>query len=582
MAKKRMDRTTDYARIVVARKRLVGRKEMLACQRHLDNMVEKSFDYIFDVEMAEKAIDLANELTIGEGTEANRLTTRGFQNFIIGSLHGWRKKRSKELRFRESYVQIGRQNGKSFLSATEVNNRASFSGYHLGKVYCAATKQEQANIVWDEVHKFIISDPELEKLYHVREHERTITSKITGTVFKSVGRDTKSADGFRSILSIIDEYHAHQTNQMYKLLLDGQITVDSALTWAITTAGFNLNGPCYEHYQFCEKVLEGLVKKESLFVYITEMDRDDDIWDYKNWAKANPLLLWSDDLTIDQDMVARMAEKAIEAKEKGGQDLVNFMTKSLNVWVTWKGDSFVDLEKFKGCESDLTLAHMRGKPCYLGIDLSKGGDLTSIALVFPLADEHYYVYSHSFLPELRLLEHERTDDAPYRMWVKEGLLTLTTGGFGIKTDYKFIIAHLKQILEEYEIEVLKVGYDGHNASVFLADLEFLGCDLVEIVQSAKSLNDATVDFRLTVDGGMLTYDKNNALLVWSVANATTTSNSFGEIKVDKQSDKQRIDPVDAVLDAWKIAFLERNTSTYSANEAFDDWQEVMRARKERR
>lgn len=581
MARKQ-DRTTDYAKLVLSGKRLAGRKERLACQRHLDDMSRKDFPYIFDVGMAERAIDLANELTIGEGLEAVELRTRGFQNFIIGNLHGWRRKRTKELRFRESYVQVGRQNGKSFLSATEVNNRVSFSGYHLGRAFCAATKQEQANIVWDEVHKFIISDPHLAELYKVREHEHTITSKITGTEFKSVGRDTKSADGFRSVLAVIDEYHAHKTNQMYKLLLDGQIHVDSALTWAITTAGFDLTAPCYEQYQFCEKILEGLVQKESLFIYIAEMDKDDDIWDYHNWAKANPLLLWVDDVTIDEDMVARMAEKAIEAKEKGGQDLVNFMTKSLNVWVTWKGDAFVDLEKFKKCESDFTLAHMRGKQCYLGIDLSKGGDLASIALVFPMEEEHYHIHSHSFLPELKLLEHERTDDAPYRMWVKDGLLTLTTGAFGIKTDYKFIVQYLKDIIEEFELEVLMVGYDGHNASAFIADLEFLGCPLVEIVQSAKSLNDATVDFRLTVDGGMLTYDKNNALLVWSVANATTTSNSFGEIKVDKRSDTKRIDPVDAIIDAWKIAFQERNTSTYSANEAFDDWQEVMRARKERR
>ena len=571
-----MDRTTEYAKLVVNKKKIAGRKEYLACERHLQDLKRKNFDYKFNKELAEKAINIINELVIGEGEEQQKLSTRGFQNFIIGSLFGWVKKKTKERRFREAYIQVGRQNGKSILSGAMANQFATFSGYKLGRIFCAATKQEQANIVWDEIAKFIRSDNDLQEMYKITEHERTIKSFVTGNVIKSLGRDTKSADGFRSILAICDELHAHPNNQMYKLMLDGQINVDGALTLAITTAGFNLNGFCFEQYKFCEKVLEKVIDKESLFIFICEMDKDDDIWDYNNWAKSNPYLLFNSDNTINKDMVARLAEKAIEAKEKGGADLLNFMTKHLNYWVTNGVGGFVDLQKFKECESDLTIEDMKGKECYLGLDLSSGGDLTSIALAFPLENEKIYIYSHSFMPELRLAEHEKTDDVPYRMWVNKGLLTLTSGAFGVKTDYKFIINHLKELIEKYEIRILEVGYDNHNASVFLQDLEFLACDLTEIKQSAKSLNDATVDFQLSVKANQLLYDKENDLLKWSIANATTTSNSFGEIKIDKQSQKYRIDPVDAVMDSWKIMLVNKNE--YSADSEFDDWFEMMKGK----
>lgn len=571
-----MDRTTEYAKLVVNKKKIAGRKEYLACKRHLQDLKRKNFDYKFNKELAEKAINIINELVIGEGEEQQKLSTRGFQNFIIGSLFGWVKKKTKERRFREAYIQVGRQNGKSILSGAMANQFATFSGYKLGRIFCAATKQEQANIVWDEIAKFIRSDNDLQEMYKITEHERTIKSFVTGNVIKSIGRDTKSADGFRSILAICDELHAHPNNQMYKLMLDGQINVDGALTLAITTAGFNLNGFCFEQYKFCEKVLEKVIDKESLFIFICEMDKDDDIWDYNNWAKSNPYLLFNSDNTINKDMVARLAEKAIEAKEKGGADLLNFMTKHLNYWVTNGVGGFVDLQKFKECESDLTIEDMKGKECYLGLDLSSGGDLTSIALAFPLENEKIYIYSHSFMPELRLAEHEKTDDVPYRMWVNKGLLTLTSGAFGVKTDYKFIINHLKELIEKYEIRILEVGYDNHNASVFLQDLEFLACDLTEIKQSAKSLNDATVDFQLSVKANQLLYDKENDLLKWSIANATTTSNSFGEIKIDKQSQKYRIDPVDAVMDSWKIMLVNKNE--YSADSEFDDWLEMIKGK----
>ena len=571
-----MDRTTEYAKLVVNKKKIAGRKEYLACERHLQDLKRKNFDYKFNKELAEKAINIINELVIGEGEERQKLSTRGFQNFIIGSLFGWVKKKTKERRFREAYIQVGRQNGKSILSGAMANQFATFSGYKLGRIFCAATKQEQANIVWDEIAKFIRSDNDLQEMYKITEHERTIKSFVTGNVIKSLGRDTKSADGFRSILAICDELHAHPNNQMYKLMLDGQINVDGALTLAITTAGFNLNGFCFEQYKFCEKVLEKVIDKESLFIFICEMDKDDDIWDYNNWAKSNPYLLFNSDNTINKDMVARLAEKAVEAKEKGGADLLNFMTKHLNYWVTNGVGGFVDLQKFKECESDVTIEDMKGKECYLGIDLSSGGDLTSISLVFPLEHEKIYIYSHSFMPELRLAEHEKTDDVPYRMWVSKGLLTLTSGAFGVKTDYKFIINHLKELIEKYEIKILEVGYDSHNASVFLQDLDFLACDLTEIKQSAKSLNDATKDFQLSVKANQLLYDKENDLLKWSIANATTTSNSFGEIKIDKQAQKYRIDPVDAVIDAWKIMLVNKNE--YSADSEFDDWFEMMKGK----
>ena len=127
------DHTTEYSRLIVEGKKICGRSEYLACKRHLDDMAKKDFEYIFDVETAERHIKLANQLTIGEGEQSRPLKTRGFQNFIIGSLFGWRKKRSNIRRFREAYIQMARQNGKSFIAGEMCNDFASFSGYKYGR-----------------------------------------------------------------------------------------------------------------------------------------------------------------------------------------------------------------------------------------------------------------------------------------------------------------------------------------------------------------------------------------------------------------------------------------------------------------
>lgn len=572
-----MDRTTEYAKLVLSGKRICGRSEKLAAERHLKDMANKSSEWIFDAREAERHIEIANTLTIGEG-EAHALRTRGFQNFIIGSLFGWRRKRSDIRRFREAYVQVGRQNGKSFLAGALANDFATFGGYQYGRIFCTATKQDQANIVWDEVRKFIESDKDLAELYKIKTYDRTITSRVTGTTIKAIGRDTKSADGFRTILAIVDEYHAHPTNQMYKLMMDGQDMVKNALTIAITTSGFNLKSPCYEQYQFCKKVLEGIVQKDSLFVYIAEMDEGDDIWERENWAKSNPLKLFlPDDVTLDEEKLKVVASKAIDAKEKQGEELVNFKTKTLNEWVTYTGGALLDLAAWKLCGSDKTIEDMADCDAFLGIDLSSGGDLTSIALLFPMASDNVYIWSHSYMPELRLAEHIKSDDAPYGVWKNQGLITLTSGMYGIKTDYKYIIADLKRIIKQYGIRIIGCGYDAHNAAAFLGDLdEVLDCDITEVKQSARSLNDPTKDFALSVKAGQVSYDKNNALLSWSAANAIVSEpNSFGEIKVDKMTQTNRIDPIDAILDSWKVWFISKQNNSPSGEEALQIWLESL-------
>ena len=574
-----MDRTTEYARLIVEGKKICGRSEYLACKRHLDDIAKKDFEYIFDAEVAERHIKLANQLTIGEGEQRRPLKTRGFQDFIIGSLFGWRKKRSNVRRYREAYIQMARQNGKSFIAGEMCNDFALFSDYKYGRIFCTATKQEQANIVWDEVSKFIESDSDLMECYKIKKYDRTITSLHTGTIIKAIGRDTKSADGFRSVLAVIDETHAHPNNQMYKLMMDGQVNVDNALTLAITTAGFNLNSFCYEHYNFCKKVLAGAIEKDSLFIFIAELDENDDIWLPENWAKANPLLLWNEDNTLNKSMIARMAEKAIDAREKQGNELVNFLTKSLNRWVTYAGGAYIDAEKWKACGTDIKLEDMRGRECYLGIDLSSGGDLTSIALIFPprAGDDKIYVWSHSFLPENRLMEHEQTDDAPYRLWATAGQLTLTSGMYGVKLDLMAVVAKIKELIETYDLKILEAGYDPHNAAGFLAELEkVLPCDLISIPQSARALNDATQDFKLSVEAGIIQYDKHNALLSWSMVNAILDApNSFGEVKIDKKTQTQRIDAVDAIIDAHKIYLENRGREISTGETALENWLNAL-------
>lgn len=558
-----MDRPTAFAESVVngTIDRAVGKAEILACQRHLKDLERQGtpeFPYVWNEEKAHDIIDFAETLTLAEGEEPQPLRLWGFQDFVFGSWNGWVHKDTGYRRFRTSYEQVARQNGKSLGNSVPSLYYGNFDGYQYPQLYCTATKELQARIVLKECTKFINADPELsgdkytEGLFTVKDYASKIICNVSHGEIRALGRDTKSIDGFRPYFASVDEYHLHKDNQMYKLLSDGTKKLKQCLISVITTAGFNLNSPCKELHDYCLKVLHGVIVDETQFVYICELDKEDDIWDEANWAKSNPL--WTPETLIN------LRADAIKAKEMGGDELRNFMTKSLNIWVQATDDQYLDLEAWKDCESDTTLEDMRGRECYLGLDLSSGGDLTSGNLEFPLevkGERKYFIDSHSFMPRNRLAEHIKTDNAPYDMWVREGLLTLTETLGGVKTDYKYIIGYYKGVIEKYDLKLKGIAYDPHNADAFLGDLEGFGVDCVEIVQSARSLNDATVDFRLEVDARNIIYDKRNKLLTWSATNATTVSNSFGEIKIDKDLRVKRIDPIDAAIDSHKLAMANK-------------------------
>nr|DAM77444.1 MAG TPA: Terminase large subunit [Caudoviricetes sp.] len=574
-----MDRVTKFAKANVKNKKDFGEDARLAFKRHIDDLTrseknDPTFPYRFDEAKAEDIIELANKLTIAEGEGNEQFTCAGFQEFILGSLFGWVHKETGKRRFTDSYVQVARQQGKSVINAILGIKCCNFDNYNYGQIYCTATKADQARIVLKEIIKFINADNDLKELFDIKDYKSEITGKITSTVIRALGRDTHTIDGFRPYLGIVDEYHAHKDNQMYKLLKGGTRKLKQSLISVITTAGFNLNAPCYDLYKYCRRVLRGIDVNERQFIYIAQMDEKDDIWDPTNWIKCCPLT------GKDPELVAAMQEDARKAQSMGGAELRDFLTKALNIWVTNAETAFLDLAEWEKCGSERDLSDFAGKQVIVGLDLSSGGDLTSYCLEFPYEDEEtgdrkYFLHSHSFMPSHRLQEHmDLEDNAPYVIWQQQGLLTVTTAAGGIKTDYKTILSSLHDIVDKYQLDVMAIGYDPHNASAFLLDLEDFGCDLIEIKQSARSLNDATIDFQLEVKAHNMEYNKGNVLLTRSMNDAIISEpNSFGEIKIDKMLQKNRIDPCDAAICAHKIA-MGADLETVDINDAVGAFLEM--------
>lgn len=557
------DRVTAYAREVVKTGRYpdtggaCGGLHILACKRHLRDLERertRDFPYYWDPDAAARVLDFAETLTLAEGSTPKPLKLLDCQAFDIGCTFGWKKMQNNMRRFRRRYKSISRQQGKTMENGVMGTYVAGFGGYNHGKLFTVATKKRQARLAWEEMAKFVQIDPDLGEMFDVKDYKSTIIATETDCTIEALSRESGLDDGFRSIFSSIDELHQHKDNKIYKSIYNGTRSLPETLVSMITTRGDQLNSFCKEMDDYCKKVLQSLTSAEDLFVDIYCLDDGDNIWDESNWPKACPFTC------ADPERLATLRQDAQTAKDMGGAELRDFLTKCLNMWVKNTDDQFIDPDAWQACGTDRTLAAIVEagyRDCWVGLDLSSGGDLTTMGLEFNLGGGRYYLHSHSFMPRGRLEEHIETDLAPYDLWEQMGLITVTGGSTDFMNDYKFIVSHLAELKERYGLNFLGIGIDPHNAAGVMQDLEALGCPVVLITQSARNLNDATVAVQLLTKSKALEYDVKNELLTWSMVNAAIVRNSFEEIKVDKKPGAKfkRIDPVDAIIDAHACMLL---------------------------
>ena len=575
------DRVTSYARAVVAGQvEGVGELHRLACARHLKD-IERSleqtstFPFYWDPEAAERVLTYAETLTVAEGAEPRPVQLIPAQVFDIGCTFGWKKVVNGCRRFRRRYKSMARQNGKTFENGIMGTYVAGFSGYKHGKLFTVATKKRQARLAWEEMAKFVQVDPDLGEFFSVKDYKSTIIATETECTIEALSREAGLDDGFRSIFSSIDELHQHKDNKIYKAIYNGTRSLPETLVSMITTRGDQLSSFCKEMDDYAVKVLRGLTTAEDFFIDIYCLDPGDAIWDERNWIKANPFLC------RDPEKKETLRQDAQTARYMGGAELRDFLTKCLNMWVKNTDDQYIDPDAWKACGSTRRLSELVEygfRDCWVGLDLSSGGDLTTLALEFPLGGGRYYLHSQSFMPRGRLEEHVETDLAPYDLWEQMGLITVTGGSTDFMNDYKFIVSELAELRERFHLNFLGIGIDPHNAAGVMQDLEAFGCPVVLITQSARSLNSATDAIRLLVKSKALEYDLKNELLTWSMTNAAIVRNSFEEIKVDKKPGAKfkRIDPVDAVIDAHAVMLLNTGgEAPVDVNDELENFLKLM-------
>lgn len=548
-----LERVFNYCDDILSGKINACKKHKWAVKRFLkdyeDCMNNPDSPFYFDENEAEDFYWWAREHKHVEGILAGQpIELTDFQLFISTNIFCFKKKRNGARRFRKVYIQLARKNAKSQFLAI-ISSYIAFLGDEKQRVYIAGWQKDQSDEVYMAVKEGIESSELLNGKW--KEAYGKISILNNGSVIVPLSRETrKTGDGKNPSVGIVDEYHAHLTSEIYDVLQSGMTARKEPLMVVITTAGFDLSRPCFREYEYVSRILDpdDDTNNDDYFAIICELDEGDDVKDESNWIKANPIVATYEE---GLESIRSDLKTALDVPEK----MRSFMTKTMNMWVDMKEGGYIPSSKWKAGE--VGSFDMAGRDVYIGVDLSKKIDLTSVGFVFP-TEYGFHVGQHSFMPAETLTERRVKDKVPYDLWIEEGWMDVTPGAV---VDYSFVEKWIIDFVNDYELNVILFCYDPYGAAQFAQNMANYGMTIAEIRQGFPTLSEPTKEFRDYVYQKKITH-VGDKVLSWAVGNAVIEMAANESIKLSKAKSRERIDPIAAII----TAFVQARFATMKAGD----------------
>ncbi|MBK0080117.1 terminase large subunit [Kosakonia sp. S58] len=505
----------QYARDIVRGRTVACRYVVDACQRHLDDLAKektKKFRYRFDKDLAEKAAKFIQLLPHTKGEWAFKrmpITLEPWQLFIVCCAFGWVQKGTKLRRFREVYTEIPRKNGKSAISAGVALYCFTCDDEFGAEVYSGATTEKQAWEVFRPARLMCKRTPALCDAFGVEVNASNMNRPEDGARFEPLIGNP--GDGSSPSCAVVDEYHEHDTDALYTTMLTGMGARRQPLMWAITTAGYNIEGPCYDKRREVIEMLNGTVPNEELFGVIYTVDEGDDWTDPAVLRKANPNM----GVSVYSDFLLSQQKRAMNNARQANV----FKTKHLNIWVSARA-AFFNLVSWRNCEDEtLSLEQFEGQPCYLSFDLARKLDMNSMVRIFTRdidGKRHYYCVAPRFWVPYDTVYSTDTDQQRtaerFQKWVNSDHLQLTDGA---EIDYRVILEEAKAVNRQNPVE--ESAIDPHGATNLSHHLADEGLSPITIVQNYTNMSDPMKELEAAIEAGRFHHD-GHPILTWCISN----------------------------------------------------------------
>jgi phage terminase large subunit-like protein len=560
-----LERAKAYARRVASGAEVAGLYERLACQRFerdLERQGDGDFPYVFDEAAGARACRFLELLPHIKGEWAKPLYRDGkfyyakieledWQIFNEINLFGWKHVVTGLRRFRRSYEEVARKNAKSTRMAGRLLYLLTADGEPGAQVYNAATTGDQAREVFDVSRNMALREPEFLARFGVDVGKHDITVAETASSYKPLNAEGSTLDGLNVHGAGIDEVHAHKTRAVWDVIDSADGARSQPLISAITTAGSDRSGICYELRDYTIKVLTGVVSDETWFGIIYTIDEGDTWHDPEVWRKANPNL----GVSVKREALEAACRKALAQPSA----VNNFLTKHLNIWVN-SATAWMDMQGWEKCGGkDLKLEDFAGERCWIGMDLAEKRDFAALCLVFRREDQ-WFVFPRLYLNEVAI---EESGNAHLQGWARMGHVVVTDGNV---TDFDVIADDLRDYCRRFQVQ--EVPYDPALSRYFATKLVEEGLPLVDVRQAPLFFTQPIIQIENLVLERKLQHD-GNPVMNWMISNVEVVTSKFNGLKQPTKSRAEnKIDgPVAMFLALGRAMVGEQHEKSFWESEA---------------
>lgn len=474
------------------------------------------------------------------------LKLQPWEVWLVTSLLAWKRPTGMR-RFTECWLSVGRKNGKSALLAGLGLWGLVCDGEKRAQVYSAATKKDQAKIIFNDARWYVDANPGLRA--RLKKFINSLNDEESGGVFQPLSSDTRSMDGLRPSWVLADEVHEWDSREQWSKLASGIGSRTQPILIAATTAGAAQVGFAWGKFEVARKVLEGIFPEADTFVGIWELDEGDDFKDENNWIKANPNLGVSVSVESLRKLVADVEQDAAAQND--------FFRYQMNRWVSFKVGRSIPIDRWDACRGadgdpmklvEKFFEENGRTPCWGGIDLGLKEDLSAFVLLFKDFGTPITAIAAFWMPEVGLAEKERRWGVPLSSWVRAGWIELCDGEI---VDPQIVQHGIAELCRGLNIHA--IGYDDWNARVMAAKLhEATGITIFEVPQKPSTLTQPAKLFKNAIWQKQIRHF-GNPVLRWMVGNTVLEEDPRHEgIMPKKFSDNEKIDGVQALLSAWAV------------------------------
>ena len=503
-----------------------------------------------------RVVDLPGKPTLGECSE------EWVFDFVRAVFGGYDGETGKQL-IREYGLLISKKNTKSTIAAGIMLTAVILCWREEEEHLILAPTKEVADNSFRPAAGMVRADPELSALFHVQDHLRTITHRVSKASLKVVAAEVDTVGGKKSGRVLVEELWLFgkqaRASAMFMEATGGLVSRDEGWVIYLTTQSDEPPAGVFkEKLSYWRDVRDGKIEDPKTLGILYEFPEKM----VKTKAYLNPENFYITNPNLGRSVSAEWLEDNLRKNEsKQDGSFQQFLAKHLNVEIglnlrsdRWAGADFWE----SAGDPYLTLMELyrRSEVVVFGIDGGGLDDLLGLSVIGRCKDTRKWLHwAHAWAHEIVL--ERRKEIAPRLLdFAQEGTLTI------VKRPGEDVHQVADHICQARDLKLLPdknaIGVDQAGIGAIVEELtsparKFTDDHIAGVSQGWR-LNGAIKTLERMIAGGEFVHGATD-MMAWCVGNARVVPVG-NAITINKQvSGSAKIDPLMATFDAVTLMAL---------------------------